>query len=65
MKHNDHEYLLRMPRSLAEQGAATAAAMNVSFADFCRQSIRRNIHIAEKVEQHVLERAAAQALGRC
>ena len=54
---------IRMSPSLRAQSEKAADAMGISFSDFCRQSLTRNIHVARAIEDEVVLRMTKLAKG--
>lgn len=55
---------IRLSEDLREQAEQSADYLGISFSDFVRQSLVRNIHIAVGIEQEVNRQALQRASGK-
>jgi hypothetical protein len=59
-----HLTTVRLSPKLREEAEHCAEHQGISFSDFLRQSLTRNIHIASKIEEELNRQNAARAMGR-
>lgn len=55
---------VRLPPNLLADGTECADNLGISFSDFIRQSINRNINVSMGIEDEVNRQATNRALGR-
>lgn len=63
-KNLTHLTTCRLSPKLREDAERCADYLGISFSDFLRQSLTRNIHVSSKIEEEVNRQSAARAMGR-
>jgi hypothetical protein len=59
-----HLTTIRLSPTLRDQAERCADYLGISFSDFLRQSLMRNIHVSSKIEEEVNRQTAARAMGK-
>ncbi len=59
-----HLTTFRMSERLRDEAERCAEHQGISFSDFLRQSLTRNIHVSVKIEEELNRQNAARAMGR-
>lgn len=54
---------IRISQTLVEQSAAVADQLGISWSDFVRQGICRNIHVAVEAERRLQQEIARISMG--
>lgn len=54
----------RLSSKLREDANSCAEYLGISFSDFLRQSLTRNIHVSRGIEEEVSRQAMARAKGK-
>lgn len=62
-KHLTHLTSIRMPIILREEAETHARFQGMTFSEFVRQSINRNIHVARDIEEEVVKRTSRVTRG--
>lgn len=59
----DHLTSIRLSQSLREEAEKHARFQGMTFSEFVRQSITRNIYVARDIEEEVVQRTSRVARG--
>jgi hypothetical protein len=59
-----HLTTFRLSPKLRDEAEKCADYLGISFSDFLRQSLTRNITVASKIEEEVNRQNAVRAMGR-
>lgn len=59
-----HLTTVRLSTSLRNEGERCADYLGISFSDFVRQSLNRNIRVSMSNEEEVNKQTASRAMGR-
>lgn len=59
-----HLTTFRLSPKLRDEAEECADYLGISFSDFLRQSLTRNIHVSRGIEEEVSRQAMARAKGR-
>jgi hypothetical protein len=63
-KNLTHLTTIRMSPSLRQESERCADFLGISFSDFVRQSLNRNIRVSSNIENEYIKTASARAAGR-
>jgi hypothetical protein len=59
-----HNTGLRISRQLREECERAASFQGMTFSQFCRNSLRRNLAVSQKIEEEVVRRSFLVAAGK-
>jgi hypothetical protein len=59
-----HLTTVRLSPSLRNDGERCAEYLGISFSDFIRQSLNRNIRVSMSIEEEVNKQTSSRAMGR-
>lgn len=62
-KEFDHLTSIRLSQSLREEAEKHARFQGLTFSEFVRQSLNRNIHVARDIEEEVIKRTSLITRG--
>ncbi|NDB59232.1 hypothetical protein EB001_12370 [bacterium] len=63
-KNLTHLTTVRLSEKLREEAGRSADYLGISFSDFIRQSLVRNIKVSSGIEEEVSRQSLERALGR-
>ena len=62
-KDLSHLTSIRISHRLREQAEHAAEIQGLTFSEFVRQSLNRNIHVAQKIEDEIKDRLVRKTMG--
>lgn len=63
-KDKGHLTSIRIPNSMRLQAEQAAEKLGISFSDFVRQSINRNLYVSTAIEEELIKQLANQTIGK-
>lgn len=55
---------IRIDQALRDEAEAAASAMGLTFGQFVRQSLKRNIAVCQEVEKELIRQVALKTMGQ-